>query len=241
MNDCMNLYISGFGGISQSAPGVMYLGNFIVRKDLRRKGIGRLIWKAMLERAGNQNIVLDGGSKMGDWYTDHGFPFHTFKILFHLVTVTMDMKKSIQSKYETTALSDDMWPSLMEYDKYVYTSFDRERILRAWFAGDKVRVVIAKDAGEIVGYGSIHRMPHNHYGIRNVFADNEAVIETILHDMLADLPEGTTVHFTLVDGKPLPKYIQHSVYLEETAQRMFSKFKIETNTDKMWLATAHVL
>ncbi|XP_045206556.2 uncharacterized protein LOC123558753 [Mercenaria mercenaria] len=231
----------GFCGVSQNAPNTIYFGNFIVRKDLRKKGIGRLLWTAMLEKAGDQNIVLDGGPDMADWYIAHGFPFQAYKVQFCVVKVTSDMKQSIQSSYDTVTLTENMWPALMEYDRQVYPTFDRTRILRAWFSGELVRVAVAMKAGKIVGYGSIHRKPNNEYGLRNVFGDNEDVIEALLYNMLSGLPIGTVVHFMILEDKPLPKYIHHSVPVEETAIRMFNKVKIETNTDKIWLATAHIV
>lgn len=232
----------GFAGLSRHAPGVVYFGNFIVREDLRGKGIGRLLWKASLERAGNDNIVLDGGPEMADWYKAHGFPHHTFKVFFHKVIVTEEMKADVQSRYEVVDLTESMWPELMEYDKLVYPNFNREKFLRGWFTGtDDVRVVVAKDAGKIVGYGSIHKKPKQEYGMRNVFADDENVLEAMMRRMFENLPVGTVIHFMLVGGKPLPKYIKHSIQKHETAERMFSKEEIKTNTGRMWFATAHIV
>lgn len=231
----------GFCGVSQNAPDTIYFGNFIVRKDLRKRGIGRLLWKAMLEKAGDQNIVLDGGPEMADWYIAHGFPYQAYKVQFYAVKVNDEMKQNIMFKYDTKTLMESMWPDLMKYDSQVYTNFDRTRLLRAWFTGDDVRVAVAMEAGKIVGYGSIHRKPNGEYGLRNIFGDNEDVIEALLHNMLSGLPEGTVVHFMMPEDKPLPKYIQHSMKVEETAVRMFNKVKIETNNEKIWFATAHTV
>lgn len=180
---------------------------------------------------------------MEKWYKTHGFPFQAFKVYFHHVNVTAEMKKSIDTKYDTVTLREDTWPALIEYDRKVYPKFDRTKLLRAWFTGDDVRVVVAMDAGKVVGYGSIHKKPNasNRYGIRNVFGDNEEVINAILHDMLSPLPVGTMASFMLVEDKHLPTYVQHSDMVEESALRMFSKAKIEMNTDRMWFASAHMV
>ena len=195
----------------------------------------------MLDKAGDQNIVLDGGPEMADWYINHGFPYQAYKVQFYTVKITGDMKQNIQFKYDTVTLEESMWPGVMEYDRQVYPNFDRTRILHACFTGDDVRGVVAMDAGKIAGYGSIHRKPNGEYGLRNIFGDNENAIEALLHNMLSKLPEGTVVHFMMPDDKPLPKYMQHSKKVDETAIRMFNKVKIETNTDKMWFATAHIV
>ncbi|XP_053397017.1 uncharacterized protein LOC123551560 [Mercenaria mercenaria] len=225
----------GFCGITKNAPDTVFVSTFIVRKDLRRSGIGRVLWKAMLQRAGNQNIALDAVNVMVDWYKENGLHFQTFRTFCCFFTITDDMKKSYLSNYDTITLSEEMWPALMAYDRYTYPNFDRTTILRAWFSGDDVRVAVAMDAGKIVGYGSIHKKPNNEYGLRNVCGDNENVIEALLHDIVSGLPKGAVVYFFLLDDKPLPTYIKHSVKYDEAVVRMYSKFKIET-TAKMWLA-----
>jgi hypothetical protein len=97
------------------------------------------------------------------------------------------------------------------------------------------------EAGKIAGYSSIHRKPNGEYGLRNIFGDNEDVIEAFLHNMLSGLPEGTVVHFMMPEDKPLLKYIQHSMEVGETVTRIFYKFKIETNNDKLLFTTVHTL
>lgn len=202
-----------------------------------------MLWKAFLKKSDDKNKVLDGGSAMENWYHTNGFPFKSFRVLYYNVTITEEMRKSTESKYDIVTLTEEIWPALMEYDRNVYPKFDRTKILRAWFTGDAVSVVVAMNAGKIVGYGSIHKKPspHTDYSLRNIFADDEEVIEAILCNMLSGLPLGALVWFWLMDDKPLPKYIQHSVYLGETARRMYSKYSLEVNTEKMWFASAHIV
>lgn len=233
----------GFCGGSLHPPDIIYFGNFIVRKDLRGRGIGKRLFKAFLEKAKGKNMVLDGGSTMEDWYYTHGLPFKSLKVRYYNLTIKDDMKKSFDSNNEIVTFSEDLWPVLMEYDKKVYPNFDRRSILHAWFTSKDVRVVVAMDSMKIVGYGSIVKKPSSdtEYSLRNIFADSEEVIEAILHNMLSDLEPGALVRLWLIEDKPLPKYIQHSVYMGETARRMYSKYIIEVCTEKMWFATAHIV
>lgn len=235
-------FLSGFGGLSLNAPGLYYLGNFIVREDLRNKGVGRKLWKAMLAKAGDTNIALDGAPAMVDWYKDkNGFKFQSFKVWFHNITINEEMKKVTENKYQIIQLSDEHWPSLMEYDHLVYPNFDREKILRAWFADEAVQVFLAMKEGRIVGYGSIHEQSDNVYALRNTYADNEDVLEEILRRMFANLPVGTVARFMLFDGKPMPNYLKSADESKDSARRLFNKAPIESNPDKMWLGTAQII
>ncbi|XP_052767919.1 uncharacterized protein LOC128208400 [Mya arenaria] len=233
--------VLGFGGVSKNSPDTVYLGNFIVRDDVRGRGIGRQIWRAMIDKAGDMNIALDSEPYMVDYYGKNGFMFKTFKVAFYNVEMLETMKGNASTKYKIKTLTEDMWPLVMAYDRQVYPSLDRERILRAWFGVGDVRGVVAIDQGTIVGYGCIHKKEGKQYGLRNVFADSEEVLEAMLRDMFAVVPVGYVVRFMKVDGKPMPKFIQHSVDADDSALRMFNKFKIETNEEKMWFASAHIL
>ncbi|KAH3854462.1 hypothetical protein DPMN_097004 [Dreissena polymorpha] len=122
---------------------MFYINNFIVREDLRGKGIGKLIWEALIERAGNRNIAVYAVSYMADWYEMNGFKFRTSKVAFCKVCVNEDMKKAIHSEYTCRDLTQDLWPMVMKYDRQVYPTLDRERILRTWFGLDGCRAVVA--------------------------------------------------------------------------------------------------
>ncbi|XP_053400785.1 uncharacterized protein LOC128557437 [Mercenaria mercenaria] len=231
----------GFGGINRNPCDTLYLSSFIVREDLRQKGIGRKIWKALMDRVGDKNVALDGAPEMHDWYEKQGFVHTSYEVLFYTITKSNFTQTENQSNYKLVPLSDDMWPSLMVYDKQVYPDIDREQILRAWFTGKDVKIVIALDDNAIVGYGSIHKKSENKYGLRNVFADNESVFENILYELFSNIPDVSNVHFLLIDKKPLPNCLCSSLYDNERTQRMYTKFPIQINTEKVWLATAHFL
>ncbi|KAL4229694.1 hypothetical protein ACF0H5_010082 [Mactra antiquata] len=231
----------GFGGLSLHAPNLYYLGNFIVRDDLRNKGIGRKLWQAMIAKAGDNNIALDGAPAMVNWYKKNGFQFQSFKVWFHNITVTDEMKLTHTFKYDIQRLSEGHWPALMEYDRLVYPNFNRERILRAWFADELVEVFLVMKGESVLGYGSIHKQSDNVYAVRNVYADNEDVLEEILRKMFDKLPTGTVARFMLIDGKPMPQYLKSADESADSAQRLFNKQMIETNVERMWLGTAHII
>lgn len=237
----MDTILSGFGAVSKNTSDTVYLGNFIVREDMRGKGIGRQIWDAMIKKAGDMNIALDSEPYMVEWYKKRGFKYSSFKVTFYNVAISEEMKKGHQPSCECRDLTDDLWPMVVKYDRQVYPTIDRERILRAWFGVDGCRAVVALRGNEVVGYGSIHKKPNQQYGLRNVFANDETVIETLLMDLFNDIPEGYVVRFMKVDDKPMPKCIEHSVDMADSALRMYNKFLIETKTDKMWFTSAHIL
>ncbi|KAH3850881.1 hypothetical protein DPMN_093357 [Dreissena polymorpha] len=179
---------------------------------------------------------------MVDWYEKKGFKFRTSKVAFCQICVNEDLKKAIQSEYTCRDLTQDLWPMVMKYDRQVYPTLDRERILRAWFCVDGCRAVVALRGNQVVGYGSIHEKPHQEYGLKNVFADNESVVEAIVRELFKDIPEDRLVHFEKDEGKPMPKYLEQSVSrYDYSCIRMYNKYPVETIGDKMWLTSAAIL
>ncbi|KAL4229693.1 hypothetical protein ACF0H5_010081 [Mactra antiquata] len=227
----------GFGGLSLHAPNFYYLGTFIVREDLRYKGIGRHIWQAMKEKAGDNNIALDSVPAMMNWYKKNGFQFQSFKVWFHNITLTDKMKLAHTYKYDIQPLSEGHWPALIEYDRLVYPNFNRETILRALFADEFVEVFLVMKGESVLGYGSIHKQSDNVYALRNVYADNEDVLEDILRKMFDKLLIGTIIRFMLLDGKPMPKYLKSADESNDSVQRLFNKQMIEINVERMWFST----
>ncbi|KAH3850884.1 hypothetical protein DPMN_093360 [Dreissena polymorpha] len=130
---------------------------------------------------------------------------------------------------------------VMKYDRQVYRTLDRERFLRAWFGVDGCRAVVALRCNQVVGYGRIHEKPRQEYGLRNVFADDDSVVEAILRELFKDVPEAHVVHFMKDEGKPMQKYLEHSVSGDFSGIRIYKKYPVETIADKMWLTSAHIL
>ncbi|XP_060564523.1 uncharacterized protein LOC132723763 isoform X2 [Ruditapes philippinarum] len=223
----------GFGGIIDMGSSTLHLDVFIVREDLRHKGIGGRIWRDLLERAGQRIVCLDSLIGSVKWYRKQGFKYESFKLHAYCTIMTSDMNNSIQSSYNLQPVTESTWSCLLDYDKQVFLNLDREKSLRAW-CRDATTVVAFSD-NIVVGYGCIHNKYEGVYGLRNVFGDNETVVESILRYLTAQLQHGSEVYFTLIEGKPIPKFMGKNCRFLGTSQRMFNRSVVAVNCEKIWI------
>lgn len=231
---------SGFIGLSRNAHDLYHVSNFIVREDFRRKGVGRKLWTAVLDRASGINICVDSGSAMIEWFMKNGFKHKTFLTNYYRITVTEDMKKIGNNVLNIKPLSEELWPSLLKFDRLVYPNYDREMILKAWFTDEDVEVLVAMKDDVVCGYGSIiHRPMDNAYSLRNVFADDEDVLEEMLSNMFKRIPTGSIVCFNMLqNGKLFPKCLKSCGKSYAYSQRLFTKTVVESRWDKICLGAS---
>jgi len=235
----------GFGAVFNLSDDLSYLDLFIVRKDLRRRGIGTKLWSVMIASAGGRNICLEGVTAMVPWYIKQGFVYHGHRVVLHTVRITQSMKLGGEpASSNIVPLGDGMWPMLLNYDRKVYRNLDRncrERILRACLGDADVNAVIATDVTGVVGYGSIHKKENDAYGIRYVYADDADVVDALLQALLADVPESSLMYFWPMVGKDVPERLRGGdLKTHETALRMYTKAKLDIDEDYAWLASAHL-
>ncbi|KAH3842370.1 uncharacterized protein LOC127877013 isoform X1 [Dreissena polymorpha] len=234
--------ILGFGGVYHHDADTVYVAHFIVREDLRKKGIGKQIWQAMMTRCGERNIALDGAKAMVEFYRNQGFVYSTTRVILYLFVIPETIEVQIPSDIDMRPLEEDMWPELLEYDKQVYVNFDRARVLRAWYSLDDITVMVAYQGERIVGYGGIHRKTDTMFGVRNVLADDEHVAELITRILLQGVPKDSTVYAWMVEGKPIPDFLLRTAQRSQRhCERMYNKRCIDVNRDKIWIASAQIL
>ena len=235
----------GFGAVYNISSDLAYLGMFIVRKDLRRQGIGAKLWSAMMASAGERNVCLDGAKAMVPWYTKQGFVHHGHRVVLHTVRVTQAMKLGgAHAAIKVASLGNGMWPMLLDYDRKVYRNLDRncrERILRACLGDADVKAVMATNVTGVVGYGSIHRKENDAYGIRYVYADDADVVDALLRTLLVDVSEGSLLYFWPVVGKDVLERLRGGdLKTYETGLRMYTKAKLDIDENYAWLVSAHL-
>ncbi|XP_060561290.1 uncharacterized protein LOC132721056 isoform X2 [Ruditapes philippinarum] len=230
----------GFIGCFNMVPDIMYVNLFIVRKDMRGKGIGRKLWNAMLETAGNKIVVLDSVSEMKEWYKKQGLVYEEFTVKGYkgkIANVESDI--SGDSSYICEPLTNEHLPALLVYDQKIYP-YSREKVLRAWYFGSDKYSFVALCDNKIVGYASCHMKSKNECIIRALYADNDIIADKLLVKLLSYIPKGTMIGFVILDDKPLPKYFADFVKTG-TEFRLLMKEMPGIQTDKMIINAAHTV
>ncbi|HVI89117.1 MAG TPA: GNAT family N-acetyltransferase [Dongiaceae bacterium] len=184
-----------------------FLGLYIMRRDLRRQGLGRLFWQALLRRhearlRPHAPIGLDGVFDMAPFYTADGF-----RLLYR--DLRYEGMAAGQADAAAVPLEAIGWDALAGYDAAV-SGITRPGFMRRWLSvpGGKGFALLRGD-GAIGGYG-FARPCRSGYKIGPLYADDATIAERLLETLLAaisgapvalDVPEPNAAALRLVEER----------------------------------------
>jgi len=159
-----------------------FLGFYIVRPDLRGRGIGWRIWQAGMAHAGARTVGLDGVVAQQDNYRKSGFVFAYNNIRYG--GVVRNNAPRAASADMTVPLSQVPFETLAHDDAKLFPAV-REKFLRAWLdTPGHVGRALLRD-GKLSAWGVI-RPCRTGRKIGPIIADDRAAAEAVFAALLAD-------------------------------------------------------
>ncbi|MBK1858936.1 GNAT family N-acetyltransferase [Cerasicoccus arenae] len=175
-----------------------FMGFFIVRPDLRSKGLGTKFWfwrrdtlKARL--LPDAPIGMDGVFAMQDWYAQGGFQFT------HRNLRMAGVGQPSQPASCLTELSAAPFDEVSAYDQRHF-GFARDTFLRRWIEPKEGLALGAVRDGKLVGYGVV-RACQSGYKIGPLFAD-DATLAGQLFAALSDRASGEPLFLDTPENNP---------------------------------------
>ncbi|HEX8855043.1 MAG TPA: GNAT family N-acetyltransferase [Thermoleophilaceae bacterium] len=161
-----------------------FIGFYIVRSDLRGRGIGSKLFDQALRRAAGRAVGLDAVLAQKQSYEQRGFEFAHGNVrwraagggeppagLAHLPSVPFD--------------------ELVAFDASVF-GVERQRFLHAWVERPPGHALAYVTDGGLAGYGVL-RSCQVGAKVGPLFADDEGVADALLAGLLAAAPPGSDV------------------------------------------------
>jgi GNAT superfamily N-acetyltransferase len=160
-----------------------FLGFYIVRRDLRGRGLGLRIWDAAVAHARKRVIGLDGVVAQQENYKKSGFELAYANIRYGGTVAAMDAPRS-----GVIALSEIPLAMVEASDATVFPA-PRPAFLRAWIGapGHVGRALMR--SGELAAWGVI-RPCRQGWKIGPLVADDRSAAETVLSALLAGIGGG---------------------------------------------------
>jgi ribosomal protein S18 acetylase RimI-like enzyme len=159
-----------------------FLGFYIVRTDLRGRGLGLRIWNAAIAHAGPRVIGLDGVVAQQENYKKSGFQLAYANIRYSGNVIAAPPPQGI------IALRDVPFAMVEASDAMVFPA-PRSAFLRAWItAPDHIGCALMRD-GRLAGWGVI-RPCRKGRKIGPLVADGRAAAEAVLSALLAQAGGG---------------------------------------------------
>lgn len=174
-----------------------FMGFFIVRRDLRGRGIGRSLWHArkrlLVERLGaGVPIGMDGVFAMEPFYARGGFVREHRELRFEAPASRL-LASHVAQSHSTSVFRLGPVPSdeVIQYDSLHFPG-PRERLMRCWMSQPGALSVAAVDDGSVVGL-AVARQARVGMRIGPLFADRPPIAESLLVHIL-DSCAGMPVH-----------------------------------------------
>jgi hypothetical protein len=162
--------------------GFAFLGCYLVRPDLRGRGLGVTTWRAGLRHAGRRTVGLDGVPDQQDSYKISGFRLAYRTARFTGVPDLPPADASVQPLAALAGIS-----RLYPYDSACLPA-DRAPFLPVWLLDPNHYTVLRIVDGALTGYGVL-RPAHDSLRVGPLFADT-AADATLLLAALAERAAG---------------------------------------------------
>jgi GNAT superfamily N-acetyltransferase len=189
-----------------------FIGLYIVRPDLRGRGIGSALFERALARAGDRVIGLDAVIAQQPTYERRGF------VLAHQ-NVRWRMAGGGRRPAEAIELSSVPRGDVLAFDTEVFGT-ERERFVSAWIDRPPGHALACVDGGRLAGYGVLRpcRMGAK---VGPLFAEDLDVADTLLAGLLAAVPPETDVFVDMPEANPRTRALiaaRHMLPVFETAR-----------------------
>jgi hypothetical protein len=161
-----------------------FVGLYLVRPDLRGKGLGIEIWRAGHERFGDRAVGLDAVDAQVANYERAGYVAagHTYRFR---------AEGGGAGAVREERIAPVRYQDVTSFDARAFPA-PREAFLRAWLAQPEARVLGLLRDGEVAGYG-VRRRCREGCKIGPLFAPDAAGAEALLDALVAGLDEPYTL------------------------------------------------
>ncbi|MCE7029901.1 GNAT family N-acetyltransferase [Jiella avicenniae] len=164
-----------------------FLGFFIVRPELRGRGIGFSLWQAGMARLAGRSVGLDGVVDQQANYARSGFVFRHRNVRYE-----GPVPRAVEAPDDTRPVTQDDFERLAHFDAARFGT-ERPQFLAAWLAapGHVARIVERPD-GASAGYGVI-RPCRVGFKIGPLFAETPEIASSLFDALVRSVPPDEAV------------------------------------------------
>ena len=194
-----------------------FLGLYIVRPEWRGRGFGWQLWQAGMASAAGRQVGLDGVVAQQANYRKSGFTL-AWRNVRHEAT----QRPPAPQDDRLVRLDALPFAPVRDYDRAFFPA-DRSAFLRGWLQQPDAVAFGCVEDGALRGYGLMRRCRSGHK-IGPLFADGEAVAETLYAALAAGAAPGETVYLDVPEpnGQALALARRHGMRMVFETARMYT-------------------
>ncbi|MDY9926511.1 GNAT family N-acetyltransferase [Methanosarcina sp.] len=211
-----------------------FLGLFVVKPELQRKGIGIKLTEKCLEHLRDRNIGLDGVVENEKKYQK------VMKFRSSYSNLRFEGKGGGEIPDGLVKISKVPFEKLLEYDRRMFPA-PRPGFLKKWVNQPDSYAFATLEDGNLKGYGVIRKCRIG-YKIGPLFADNQTTAEKIFRALRASVPE-ETIYFDVPEPNKKAMEIAKRYHMNVMFRtiRMYNRKEPDIELDKVYGVTSFEL
>lgn len=211
-----------------------FLGLYVVKPGLQKKGIGMKLTEKCLEHLGNRNIGLDGVVENEKKYQK------VMKFKSSYSNLRFEGRGGGKIPEGLVKIQEVPFEKLLEYDRRMFPA-PRPGFLKKWVSQPDSYAFAALEDRNLKGYGVIRKCRAG-YKIGPLFADDKNTAEKIFRALRASVPEETIYLDVPEPNKKAMKIAEkYQMNVMFRTIRMYSQKEPDIELDKVYGVTSFEL
>jgi len=198
--------IVGFCGAHKSAEDTYTMVHYFVRPDMRERGIGKKLWKAVKDSIPKEsNVFLWGYQAILGKYKNSGFKCEGISV--QTLTGTPDRKTICkrrrhnsnpfdESFIDVVPYNEKMLDKVLAYDDTICPVSRHSYIER--YLQMCSHIFVAKKEGKVVGYIATITLGFHFYEIAPLYADDQDTAARLMETLLSSIPDDARIYGCVV-------------------------------------------
>ncbi|XP_067656054.1 uncharacterized protein [Haliotis asinina] len=227
--------VIGHNGILAHSDAFASSGMNIVKEEYRGAGIGKTLFRAVMDVMNHRNV---GGTSLSNritFYQQFGWTIPSYTFHYNMGPVNPDfVKESSKGDFDIIPIEDVSFEDVVAYDTDIHT-LPRPSYLRNWVLFHKAKTVVAVQNGKVCGYGVL-RPADIGFRMYPLFADSDKIAHALFCKLASFVPENGEVIFTQpIENKKACEFVQANKfknYLSMT--RLYNKHDIVVDINRVY-------
>ena len=188
-------YVAGHNGILAHSDKVASSGMNIVKQEYRKYGIGKKLFRNVMEVMQDRNVGGTSLSNRVTFYAQFGWTIKSYTIHYNAGPVNPQyVENAPTGDFEIVPLQDVNISDFIAYDSDVHT-IPRAVYICNWATWEKAKTFVALKSGRICGYGVLRPSDIGNR-MYPLFADDPIIARALFCKLVEDLPREEPVIFS---------------------------------------------
>ena len=235
MSKYLNKLFTGHNGILAHSDTLASSGMNIVREEYRKLGIGKKLFRQVMEVMQDRNVGGTSLSNRVTFYAQFGWTVKSYTIHYNAGPVNPEFVRDVQcTDFELMPLNEVNISDFIAYDSDTH-SVPRAVYICNWAQWEQANTYVALRNGRICGYGVLRKADIGHK-MFPLYADEPKIARALFSKLVESLPANESVVFAHpVDNEHANEFVvanKFTTYLSMT--RLYNKWNVPVDLRRVY-------